>query len=133
MTEIKIANTASDYLLIEILADTIATFKHCMWMGNIRELSGAITNHLVLSDKDLITPDELLSKVMDPSRKATISLEKLESELNHKKWDYITTLARTCKNKAELSRKLDIKSNRLHYTIEALRKSLNLNDELIFS
>lgn len=113
--------------------DTLETFRNCVWTGNVRTLAMAVQNHLILSESEVVTSDQILSSVIQGNEMEIKTIEQFDQDHDHKKWKYITRLARTCKNKAELARKLGVKPNRLHYTLEALKKSLNTEDKLKFA
>jgi Nif-specific regulatory protein len=104
-----------------ISAEAEACLKRYDWPGNVRELQNAIERAVVLSDSDLILPEDLPESVLDvrpPSDDSAASFHRSVREVKRQKIQ--SALKQADGNVAEAARLLGVNRTYLHRLIRNL-------------
>lgn len=109
---------------------TLEILKRQPWKGNVRELSSVIEKHLVMCDKNVITPDDLDLNLYKSGSTASgpITLDSFEEEQKKEKIDFLKKMIEQMGSKAEAARSLGIKPNHLHYLLADSNTAKNKKD-----
>ena len=104
----------------KISPDALDRLMHYTWPGNVRELKNIIQRAMLLSKKNIITPDVLPDRIqIKPLQRQTLDLD-MGLPLKEVEKRYIeNTLRRTRGNKVKAAQLLGISRRALYNKIEA--------------
>ncbi len=94
----------------------LEVFRSYHWKGNVRELRSVIERHLIRSDSDLISAEELDAQLFEKSNHAApVTLEDIDKHTEEIKKQFVIKVINESGSRAEASRRLGVAQNRLHY------------------
>ncbi len=99
---------------------TLDVLKRYSWPGNVRELETTVEKHLVVSNENMIRPDDLDLKLYEPTSAAArgLTFEQYRNLRQEEEVKFLnTTIEDTGGNKAEAARRLAISANHLQHLL----------------
>ena len=101
---------------------TLDVFKRYSWPGNVRELESVIENHLVVTNDNMIGPDDLDLKLYQttPALAQGLSFAQFRDKRRGDEKKFLeSTIEKAGGNKAEAARRLQITANHLQHLLNA--------------
>ena len=99
---------------------TLEVLKRYSWPGNVRELETTVEKHLVVSNENMIRPDDLDLKLYEatPAVSRGLTLEQFRSVRQQEELNFVkTAIEDSGGNKAEAARRLAISANHLQHLL----------------
>ena len=105
---------------------TLEVLKRYSWPGNVRELEGIVEKHLVVSNENMIRPDDLDIKLYEstPALARGLTFAQFRDLRRDDEMQFLeSTIEDAGGNKAEAARRLQITANHLQHLLNGTKAS----------
>ena len=103
---------------------TLDVFKRYSWPGNVRELEAMVEKHLVISNENMIRPDDLDLKLYGsmPSLARGVTFAQFRKLCRDDELKFLgAAIEDTGGNKAEAARRLQVSANHLQHLLNGAK------------